>query len=110
MGEYFLQIIGKYKKEYTNGCDNIANERNTLFKYLKSISYLEPFPSQANYILCKVEGKFNSGQLSELLVKDNLLIKDLNGKIGFEEKSYVRIAVRDKNDNYLLYKALKNLE
>lgn len=29
-------------------------ERERLFNVLRSIDYLEPFPSQANFILCKV--------------------------------------------------------
>ena len=33
-------------------------ERERLFNVLRSIDYLEPFPSQANFILCKVSVVF----------------------------------------------------
>lgn len=32
----------------------LVNERERLFEALKGIAYLEPYPSHANFILCKV--------------------------------------------------------
>lgn len=109
-GEYFLQIIGKYQKDYITACKLIRDERNRFFEELKKISYLEIYTSSANYFLCKVKSKFTSTELTELLIKDNLYIKDLTGKIGFEDKEYIRLAVRDKADNDLLVNKLRRLD
>ena len=51
-----------------------------------------------------------SRELAIKLLSDNdILIKDCSGKDGFEGRSYIRIAVRDRNDNHLLYTRLKEI-
>jgi|SaaInlLV_10m_DNA_2_1039722.scaffolds.fasta_scaffold04417_4 histidinol-phosphate/aromatic aminotransferase/cobyric acid decarboxylase-like protein/choline kinase len=109
-GEYFLQIIGKYKKEYIVACKLIREERNRFFNELKKISFLEIYPSSANYFLCKVKNKFTATKLTESLIENDLYIKDLTGKIGFENKEYIRLAVRDQNDNDELLSILNTLD
>jgi len=109
-GEFFLQIIGKYKNDYTLGCSNLVRERNRFYGGLKDISYLNVLPSEANYFLCFVEYKYTATELSKLLIdRYDIYIKDLTDKIGFEGKECVRIAVRDAKDNDKLIEVLKNL-
>ena len=105
-GEYFLQIFGKYKKDYSKACDNIREQRDLLFSSLNKIEYLRVIPSQANYITCEVM-KGTSKELAIYLIdKHSLFIKDLNGKLGIDGE-YVRLAVRDSKDNERLLLALK---
>ena len=107
-GEFFLQTIGKYKKQYTEGCGKISKERNRFFSKLKELSYLRVIPSQANYFLCEVIDKFTAAELTEqLLDKYAIYIKDLTGKIGLETGEYIRIAVRNAADNRFLLAKLK---
>ena len=109
-GEFFLQIIGKYKKEYKEACRKIADERDRFYKRLKEISYLRPVYSQANYFLVEVIDRFTATDLTQkLLFEYDIYIKDLTGKKGFENKEYVRIAVRDFNDNEFLIEKLKEI-
>ncbi|KEI97161.1 aminotransferase [Clostridium botulinum A2B7 92] len=106
--EYFLQIITLYQKEYQTACNKIAEERGWLYKELNKISYLKPYESQANYILCKVTNNYTATKIAmNLLEKHQLYIKDLSGKKGFENKQYIRIAVRNREDNEILIGALK---
>lgn len=109
-GEFFLQIIGKYKNDYALACSNIIQERNRFYKHLKGVPYLEVLPSEANYFLCFIKVKYSATELSELLMdKYEIYIKDLTGKIGFEGQECVRIAVRDEVDNDKLIDILKSL-
>ncbi len=108
-GEFFLQIIGKYKKDYLAACVEIQNERDRFYNELLKIPSLRTIPSQANYFLCEVKN-MKATLLTELLLdRYNIYIKDLTGKIGFENKEYIRIAVRDFNDNECLIKAFKEI-
>jgi len=109
-GEYFLQIIGKYKKDYQDACRLIRDERDRFYTNLKAISFLNVYKSEANYFLCKVTQKYTATQLSECMIEENVYIKDLTGKIGFEGKEYIRIAVRDKNDNDVLLDIFTQLD
>jgi len=109
-GEFFLQIIGKYKSEYTKSCYEISQERDRFYNRLQEIPYLRVISSQANYFLVEVLDKFSATELTQkLLWEDDIYIKDLTGKIGFEDKEYIRIAVRDFIDNELLIKKLKEI-
>jgi histidinol-phosphate/aromatic aminotransferase/cobyric acid decarboxylase-like protein/GTP:adenosylcobinamide-phosphate guanylyltransferase len=109
-GEFFLQIFGKYKKDYKVASDKIAAERDRFYDRLKEIPYLRPVYSQANYFLIEVVDRFTATQLSEVLIeKFEIYIKDLTGKIGFEDKEYIRVAVRDFDDNEFLIEKLKEI-
>jgi histidinol-phosphate/aromatic aminotransferase/cobyric acid decarboxylase-like protein/GTP:adenosylcobinamide-phosphate guanylyltransferase len=109
-GEFFLQIFGKYKKDYKVASDKIATERDRFYDRLKEIPYLRPVYSQANYFLIEVVDRFTATQLSEVLIeKFEIYIKDLTGKIGFDGKEYIRVAVRDFDDNEFLIKSLKDI-
>jgi histidinol-phosphate/aromatic aminotransferase/cobyric acid decarboxylase-like protein/choline kinase len=98
-GEYFLQIIGKYQKEYRKSCENIAIERARFKAMLDKIERLRVFPSQANYFLCKINGILSSELTERLLEKHEIFIKDLTGKTGIPDNSFFRIAIRNKDDN-----------
>lgn len=109
--EYFLQIHGLYKKEYKKACNKISEQRKYLQNELKKKKYLEVFPSQANYIMCRVKDKFTSKELASILIKQsNLLIKNLSTKNGFEGGEYIRIAIKNQEENEILLKALDKLE
>ena len=109
-GENFLQIFDKYKKFYSVGCDKIAEERNRFTNLLKEFSWLEVYPSQANYVLCKIIDKISSEDLAiKLLDEYNIFIKDLSSKKGFENGQYIRLAVRNTEDNDKLIAALKEI-
>ena len=109
-GEFYMQIFNKYEKDYFKACDKFIIERERFVKQLQTVPYLRVIPSQANFIMCEVKGKYTSHQLTELLLKHyNILIKDCDTKQGLHGKNMVRIAVRNKNDNDKLLKALKEL-
>lgn len=104
--EYFLQIITLYQKDYTAACEKIVAERNRFFTLLREIPGIIPYPSQANYILCALEGNFSASSLAEYLLSKNIYIKVLTGKEGFGNKEFIRLAVRNDQDNDSLIRAL----
>ena len=106
-GEFFLQIIGKYRKDYLLACTQIIAERERFRTKLEQVSYLEVFPSQANYFLCKCGNNITAGKLAEyLLGEHDIYIKDLTGKKGIEGDIWIRLAVRDSKDNDFLVEKL----
>jgi len=109
-GEFFMQIFEKYRKDYFKACDTIAAERDRFYERLQEVNCLRVIPSQANYFLCELtDGKSSTALTEQLLIDHDLFIKDLKGKKGFENKEYIRIAVRDKADNDYIVDVLKNL-
>ncbi|MGI5105682.1 aminotransferase class I/II-fold pyridoxal phosphate-dependent enzyme [Treponema socranskii] len=108
-GEYFLQIYDKYNKTYATACDSIAEERSRFTKKLAEIKSVFVFPSQANYVLCRLDARKAEALTVSLLEKYNIFIKDLSAKKGFESGDYVRLAVRNQKDNDALIAALKDI-
>lgn len=105
--EYYFQIYEKYQKNYAAACDSIATERNRFIQELRKIPFISVIPSQANFLLCKLDTEISPEKLAvHLLEQHNIFIKDLSGKKGFETGNFIRLAVRNEEDNNLLLSAL----
>ncbi len=112
-GEFYMQIAEKYSKDYKTGLNKFYAERKAFVQKLSEMETLEVMPSQANYVCIRLKGSMSAKELTRALLADyNILIKDLTAKIKKLEKSeeggeYIRIAVRDKEDNDKLVQALR---
>jgi len=108
--EYFMQIYNKYEKDYLRACDKFIATRDELEKELRQVKFLRVMPSQANYFLCEILPPFTAnGLVLAMLKKYNILMRDCSNKKGLDGKQYMRIAVRSKEDNARLIKALQTL-
>jgi len=109
--EYFMQIYTKYEGDYLRAAGKFRRERELFREELSSVPYLKVFDSQANYFLCLLTGgRFSSTELARKLLSDyNILIKDCSTKKCFEGRSYIRLAIRAREDNHTLVEALKEL-
>lgn len=109
--EFYLQIYGKYEKDYELACEMFCKERERFYQELRKVRYLRIIPSQANYFLCEVISEYSSKEITTLLFEQyNILIKDCSCKIGLTDKSFIRIAIKDRESNNSLLKALRKLE
>ena len=105
--EFFLQILGKYENSYKDAMNEFRVERERFISKLQQVNFLRIIPSQANYLLCEVMPPHTPRALAiALLKKSNFLIKDCSIKCS---GPYIRIAIRDTQDNNKLIEALKNL-
>ena len=105
--EFYMQIFNKYESVYKNACIKFVDERKRFAERLSAIPYLRVIPTQANFFLCQVTDRFTSRHLTEMLLNEhNILIKDCDNKTGLTGKNYIRIAIRDENDNDRLVDAL----
>lgn len=108
--EFYMQIFIKYKEDYKKSCYKFQEEKNRFFNLLQQISYLRVIPSAANYFLCEVYAPYLAENLcNRLLTEFNLLLKNCSAKAGFEGKQYIRIAIRNREDNDRLLNALLQL-
>ena len=107
-GEFFLQIREKYDKDYNTALLKGRSVRKKFIQDLRTIKYLTAYDSQANFVMCKVDG-INVENLCCDLLEKNIFIKNLTKKIG-NGKQYIRLAVRKEEDNNLLISILKKYE
>jgi histidinol-phosphate/aromatic aminotransferase/cobyric acid decarboxylase-like protein len=108
-GEFYMQIYEKYHKEYLKACEAFREERKLFYDELQEVPYLHVIPSQANYFLCEViGGNLSARELAVQLLSDyDILIKDCSSKAAFNNRNYIRLAIRDRKDNHTLVEALK---
>lgn len=103
--EFFLQILGKYECAYLQAMDDFRTERIRFVEQLHTIPYLRILPSEANYVLCEVLPPHTPRELAVRLLKQyNILIKDCSAKC---HGNYIRLAVRNTEDNNILLNALR---
>jgi len=106
-GEYYLQIYDKYKKAYTHALTEIKNARKIFLDKLNKIEEFRVIPSQANYFTIELN-KGNSKEFcAKMLDHYNIFIKDLTSKINLENREFIRVAVRNTEDNELFILAVK---
>lgn len=105
--EFYMQIFGKYSNDYVKACEQFLRERERFQTSLSRVSFIRVIPSQANFFLCELIGNLTAHELTFLLLKKyNIFIKDCTTKKGISQRQYVRIAIRDEQDNDKLVKAL----
>ena len=108
--EFFMQIYTKHEGEYRKAALKFQKEREVFKKELMSVPFLRVFDSESNYFLCEVLPPYGSyGLAVRLLNEHNILIKDCSTKKVFAGRSYIRIAIRNREDNRRLIEALKSL-
>jgi histidinol-phosphate aminotransferase len=89
-------------KEY---CERIIQNREHLISRLGDISWLESYPSEANFILCRVKQRSAAG-LKEILRKQGILIRHFD-KPGLSD--HIRISVGRMDQIDTLMTALKRI-
>lgn len=105
-GEFYLQIEEKYKKDYAAALVRIRAERARFQNELAKIKGVRVIPSQANFVMVELEDGISPKELlKKLLIKHNLLIKELTTKTN--GRNYLRLAVRNTEDNDVLVSAMK---
>jgi len=110
--EFFMQIYNKHEKDYLKACDKFLAERDDFEKGLRTVPYLRVMPTQANYFLCEVLPPYTAREIVVYTLRQhNILTRDCSLKPGLDpNKQYMRIAVRNHEDNTKLVEALKQFK
>ena len=95
--------------DYMNGIrDKLVEERGELMEKLEDVSFLEPFESQSNFILCKVTGEMEAQEVKERLQRDfGVMVRHYNKPLL---KGYIRISVGTPKQTETLMKSLKAID
>lgn len=127
-GEFYMQICEKYRADYARSLEKIIRAREEFAEGLGRIPGLVCYPSQANFVMCRLEEAVkrepeekttakrkcavpnrSAAWLTEALLSGyNILIKDLSGKQGLNGE-YIRLAVRRPEENERLLAAMREL-
>lgn len=100
------QVSLENTKQLKKVVELLKNERSRLFDALKDISFLKPYPTQSNFILCQVVGRDAAELKTKLAEEHGIFIRYFN-KPGLRD--HIRISVGRPEDTDALMKALKLL-
>ena len=104
--EFYMQIAEKYKKDYAQALTLFRTERSRFVQELQRINGIHVIPSQANYVMIELINGMTAKNMTKcLLLNHNLFVKDLSDKTF--GKQYLRLAVRNTEDNNKLLAALR---
>jgi histidinol-phosphate aminotransferase len=96
----------QYSDQLTEIGHKIIAERQRLSDKLGKLGWLQPYPSQANYVLCRVVGR-DALDLKRLLASQGILVRYFN-KPGLQD--HIRISVGKPQQSDLLIQVLKQME
>lgn len=85
--------------------NRIGAARDRLFEDLAGLPGLEPLPSAANFLLCRLQG-IGSGELADRLGRGGILVRDCRSFAGLGD-NYIRVAVRGDRENFQLVSELR---
>ena len=102
--EFYMQIEEKYRRDYQLALATFRKERKKFISKLSAVPGIRVIPSQANFVMAELSEDIPVEALQkELLRRYNILIKNLKAKTG---GNYIRLAVRNSEDNAFLIDAL----
>ena len=77
-----------HRAEIQRTVDALIVERERLYRALTDMPFLHPYPSRANFVLCRVEGR-SAAELKAALAREGILVRHY-AKPGLE--NYIRIS------------------
>ncbi|HEC99444.1 MAG TPA: threonine-phosphate decarboxylase [Proteobacteria bacterium] len=84
-------------------------EKERLLSELAKISGLLPYPSAANFILCRIAtNKIDSAALTDEMARKGILIRNCSTYRGLD-KHFIRVAVRTREENARLISSLREV-
>lgn len=108
-GEFFMQILEKYKKDYVQSLIKIKLSRENMIEMLSQMPSVEVYPSQANYVMCRLKKTdISSKELAEKMLDEHIFIKNLTPKIN-DGNQYIRLAVRTEEENRYLCEKMRDI-
>lgn len=100
------QVSLEHVEDLSATVQTLIGERERLLAALKTISYLEPYPTRANFILCQVVGRDAAGLKARLAREHGIFIRYFD-KPGLRD--HIRVSVGRPEDTNALIRALQVL-
>jgi histidinol-phosphate aminotransferase len=100
------QVSMENAPELTGIVAKLQKERGRLFDGLRDISYLQPYPTKSNFILCRVIGH-DAAELKMQLAQEHGILVRYFDKPGLRD--HIRISVSRPEDTDKLLDALRSL-
>jgi len=110
LAEYVLEAFPRYSAEHRESIARIKADTQWFHEALRDVPYLDPFPTHANAVFCRVRG--SGRRLAEILFeRHGFIVKEGIRQAELHTLDwYVRMGVRNRADNGRLVAALQAID
>lgn len=102
-----LVALEHFESHFLPLIEAIVAERERLFRALQALPGLHVYPSSANFLLVRLEGRPAREVFGALVHEHGILVRDVGGYPGLAE--HLRISVGTREENDALIRALRAL-
>ncbi len=105
LAQFFLERLGAYASGFAESCAQVTGATQALYRGLSGVSFLEPYPTRGNYVLCRSTSDLSGSEITARLFESGFLVNDCSGKRGLDRR-FFRIASRTAEENEELVRIL----
>jgi histidinol-phosphate/aromatic aminotransferase/cobyric acid decarboxylase-like protein len=96
--ESFLQKITYNLSDYRKSCSKLLETKKDFQNNLSSLD-IKVYNSQANFFMIKLPSYTSSKDFADHMIKNNILVKVLDGKSGIPEGNFLRLSIKSEDQN-----------
>lgn len=102
------EFLPKCSEFFERTRQTVSEENWFIKQRIGSIAWLKSYSSSVNFILLKILNAMTSHEVSEILLRKGIPVRDASNFIYLNEK-YIRVAVKDRESNTALIDALNDI-
>ena len=101
VSQAIARVVYANRAEFEKGIQLIIDERARLLDALGAMRGVEAYPSEANYILFRLDDSVDAGQVWQRLLDAGVLVRDFSRSAGLENCLRVSVGSPDENTRFL---------
>lgn len=106
LAEEFIRILAIYPDQYEETRRKVVRDSKAFENRLSQIDGLTTYPTNANFVYCRLDDGISGTQLRDILLKEfGCFVRECGSKIG-SDSQFLRIATRPEDEQRFLIQAL----
>lgn len=109
LASFVLKNLGRFGDLYAESFEKVARDRDYMFRALRALDGLEPYPSKANFLYCELAPGLSGRQVRDMLLETHgIIVRECGNKAGSSER-FLRLAVHPRESIDRLVDALRQV-
>ncbi len=101
VSQAIARVVYENRAQFEKGIDAIIEQRARVTAELDAMDGVEVFPSAANYVLFRLDGAYDAGDVWQRLLDNGVLIRDFSRSPRLENCLRVSIGNEEENTRFL---------
>ena len=101
VSQAIARVVYANRAEFEKGIQLIIDERGRMLEELGAIPGVQPFPSDANYILFRLSADHDAGKVWQQLLDAGVLVRDFSRSKGLENCLRASVGAPEENTRFM---------